>query len=127
MPFGRSIVGSRHGCDENRSRRGVDHGSSGDAQAVELSDESRGKVIVRDITVLFQFKQLISEPTRPVLPSDAKGSLLQNIDAQFAGIFVLVAIFQISLVTYARSLPYIEPSSIDRTALSNRARNRRTK
>jgi outer membrane biosynthesis protein TonB len=48
-----------------------------------------------------------------VLPSDARGSILQNIDAQFAGIFVLVAPLQISLVTYARSLPYIEPSSIE--------------
>src|SRR6185503_14125767 len=47
------------------------------------------------------------------LPADARGSLLQNIDAQFAGIFVLVAVLQISLVTYARSLPYIEPSSIE--------------
>lgn len=85
----------------------------GDAQAVELTDESRGKVLVGDITVLFQFKQLLAEPSRPVLPSDAKGSILQNIDSQFAAIFVLVAIFQISLVSYARSLPYVEPSSIE--------------
>lgn len=85
----------------------------GDAEAVELTDDSRGKVVVGDITVLFQFKQLMAEPARPVLPSDARGSILQNIDAQFAGIFVLVATLQISLVTYARSLPYIEPSSIE--------------
>jgi hypothetical protein len=85
----------------------------GDAAAVELSDDSRGKVAVGDITVLFQFKQLAAEPSRPMLPSDARGSVIQNIDAQFAGIFVLVSILQISLVTYARSLPYVEPSSID--------------
>lgn len=85
----------------------------GDAQAVELTDESRGKVTIGDVTILFQFKAIVAEPARPVLPPDARGSILQNIDAQFAGIFVLVAVLQISLVTYARSLPYIEPSSIE--------------
>lgn len=85
----------------------------GGADAFELSDESRGKVMVGDVTILFQFKAASAEPARPVLPADARGSILQNIDAQFAGIFVLVAVLQISLVTYARSLPYIEPSSIE--------------
>jgi hypothetical protein len=85
----------------------------GGADAFELTDESRGKVMVGDVTILFQFKTASAEPARPVLPADARGSILQNIDAQFAGIFVLVAVLQISLVTYARSLPYIEPSSIE--------------
>lgn len=85
----------------------------GGADALELNDDSRGKVMVGDVTILFQFKPLVAEPARPVLPADAKGSILQNLDAQFAGIFVLVAVLQISLVTYARSLPYIEPSSIE--------------
>lgn len=82
-------------------------------EAVELTDESRGKVLIGDVTVLFQFKQAAAEPVRPVLPADARGSILQNIDSQFAAIFVLTAVLQISLVTYARSLPYIEPSSIE--------------
>jgi hypothetical protein len=85
----------------------------GDTKAVELNDESRGKVVIGDVTVLFQFKTLIAAPSRPILPSDVRGSLLQNIDAQFTGIFVAVAILQISIVTYARSLPYIEPTSIE--------------
>jgi hypothetical protein len=85
----------------------------GDSKAVELSDDSRGKVVIGDVTVLFQFKALVPTPVRPVLPADVRGSLLQNIDAQFTGIFVAVAVLQISIVTYARSLPYIEPTSID--------------
>lgn len=85
----------------------------GDAKALELADDNRGKIVIGDVTVLFQFRELVAEPARPVLPPDARGSILQNIDAQFAGIFVLVAVLQISLVTYARSLPYIEPSSIE--------------
>lgn len=86
------------------------------AKAVELTDESRGKVMIGDITVLFQFKAPLAIPAKPVLPVEIRGSLVENVDIQFAAIFVLVAIFQISLVTYARSLPYVEPSSIEQVS-----------
>lgn len=85
----------------------------GDAEAVKLSDQSRGKVMVGDVQVLFQFKTAAAAPLKPVLPPEIRGSLLQNIDVQFASIFVVVALLQISLVTYARNQPYIEPTSID--------------
>src|SRR5262249_48832266 len=35
--FRRSVVGRRHRRDKKRSRRGVDHRSSGDAQGVDIS------------------------------------------------------------------------------------------
>lgn len=84
-----------------------------DGEAVALSDESRGKVMIGDVTVLFQFKSPVAAPVRPVLPPEIRGSVLQNVDAQFTAIFVAVALIQVSLVAYARSLPYIEPTSID--------------
>ena len=64
----------------------------GDTEAVKLSDNSRGKVMVGDVTVLFQFKARAAAPVRPVLPAEIRGSLLQNIDTQFTLIFVMVAI-----------------------------------
>ncbi len=86
----------------------------GDHDAVVMDDQSRGKVIIGgDVTVLFQFKSPVTAPVRPVLPADIRGSVLQNIDTQFSAIFVVVALLQISLVTYARNLPYVEPTSID--------------
>lgn len=85
----------------------------GGKKAVRLSDKSRGKVMVGDVTVLFQFKTMTPAPVRPVLPADVRGSFLQNIDTQFAFIFVVVALFQITFLTYARSLPYVEPTSIE--------------
>lgn len=85
----------------------------GEADAVEINDSSRGKVVIGDVTVLFQFKSPAAAPVRPVLPADIRGSMLQNIDAQFTAIFVFVALVQISIVTYARSLPYVEPTSIE--------------
>lgn len=87
--------------------------SRGELEAVPLNDASRGKVAIGDITVLFQFKSPVAAPVKPVLPADIRGSLLQNIDAQFTAIFVVVAILQVSVITYARSLPYIEPTTID--------------
>lgn len=86
----------------------------GDHDAFVMDDSSRGKVIIGgDVTVLFQFKAPVAAPVKPVLPADIRGSLLQNIDTQFTAIFVAVALLQISLVTYARNLPYVEPTSID--------------
>lgn len=82
-------------------------------KAVRLTERSRGKVMVGDITVLFQFKVVTPAPVRPVLPPDVRGSFFQNIDTQFATIFIIVALFQISFLGYARSLPYVEPTSIE--------------
>lgn len=81
-------------------------------KAVQLNDKSRGKVMIGDVTVLFQFKTVSPTPKPPELPADVRGSFLQNIDTQFAAIFVVVALLQISFITYARSLPYVEPTSI---------------
>ncbi len=82
-------------------------------EAIQLNDFSRGKVMMGDVSVLFQFKAPTVIPPKPVLPPEIRGSLLQNIDGQFTAIFVVVALLQIVLVAYARTQPYIEPTSID--------------
>ncbi|HJL42359.1 MAG TPA: AgmX/PglI C-terminal domain-containing protein [Myxococcales bacterium LLY-WYZ-16_1] len=83
------------------------------SKAVPLTDNSRGKVVVGDVTVLFQFKTMAPAPVRPVLPAELRGSFLGNIDVQFASILVAVAVVCVSIVAYARSLPYIEPTTIE--------------
>jgi TonB family protein len=85
----------------------------GAGEAIGLNDQSRGKVSIGEVSVLFQFKTAAATPPKPVLPPELRGSLLQSVDAQFAAIFVVVAVLHISFVTYARSLPYIEPSSVE--------------
>lgn len=84
-----------------------------DGEAVVLTDDSRGKVTIGDVTVLFQFKTPVAAPVRPVLPAEIRGSLLQNVDAQFSSIFLAIALVQVSIVAFARSVPYVEPTSID--------------
>ena len=84
-------------------------------KAIRLNEKSRGKVMLADgdVTVLFQFKNKTPVPLRPILPPDLRGNFLHNIDTQYAVILAFVAVFQISFIAYARSLPYVEPQSID--------------
>ena len=110
---GKIQVSGQKIADFNRLRQMGQVTRKSGVEAIALDDSARGKVIIGDVTVLFQFKTPAAAPVKPVLPSDIRGTLLQNIDTQFATIFVFVAAFQISLVTYARSLPYIEPTSIE--------------
>lgn len=82
-------------------------------KAVPLTDTSRGKILIGDVTVLFQFKTVAPAPVRPVLPAELRGSFLTSLDTQFASILLGVTIVCISIVAYARSLPYVEPTSIE--------------
>ncbi|MGF1511403.1 MAG: AgmX/PglI C-terminal domain-containing protein [Myxococcota bacterium] len=82
-------------------------------KSVPLPDSSRGKVVVGDVTVLFQFKDIALGATKPVLPAELRGSFIQTIDTQFASILVGTAVVCLSIVAYARSLPYVEPTSIE--------------
>ena len=110
---GRIQLNGQKIADFNRLRQQGQVTRKSGAEAVPLDDSSRGKVVIGDVTVLFQFKSPAAAPVKPVLPADIRGTLLQNIDTQFAVIFVIVAAVQLSLVTYARSLPYVEPTSIE--------------
>ncbi len=85
----------------------------GGARSVKIADTARGKVVIGDVTVLFQFKRQAAAPVKPVLPAELRGSFLQTIDTQFATILTIVAVVCVSVVTYARSLPYVEPTSIE--------------
>lgn len=85
----------------------------GNAQGVLITEESRGKVMIGDVTVLFQFVDPPSAPSKVALPADVRGSLLSSIDIQFSSIFVVTSLVLLSLMIYAQSLPYIEPTTIE--------------
>ena len=75
----------------------------GNAFAVKLNDKSRGKLMLGDVTILFQFVSAPSSPLKGDLPPEAQGSILTMIDVQFASIFVAVSIVLISIAAYVRS------------------------
>jgi outer membrane biosynthesis protein TonB len=55
-----------------------------------LSEESRGKVVLGDVTFLFQFVTPPPEVPKLQLPAEAKGAWWRNIDRAMVGIFTLV-------------------------------------
>src|SRR6476659_3954367 len=52
----------------------------GELWHLPLSDKSRGKVVIGDVTVLFQFVAPPPVQPRPQLPPSVRSSLLQNLD-----------------------------------------------
>ncbi len=63
-------------------------GGAGD-YAVPLSDQSKGKVRLGEVTLLFQFVAPPPEVPRPALPATAKGSVWAMVDKTFGTILAL--------------------------------------
>ena len=57
-----------------------------DAYVVPLTDTSKGKIALGEVTLLFQFVTPPPEAPKPVLPDIAKGNLWQTVDRVFFGI-----------------------------------------
>src|SRR5258706_12349425 len=57
---------------------------------VQLTDRSRGKVVIGDVTVRFQFVAPPPLQPRPQLPPSVRSSMLQNLD------WMLVAVAEAS-------------------------------
>lgn len=69
-----------------------------DGYAVPLSDASKGKIAVGEVTLLFQFVTPPPEAPKPVLPDIAKGSLWNSLDKVFFGILAGVIFFNFGTV-----------------------------
>src|SRR5205823_237984 len=66
-----------------------------------LSDNSRGKVVIGDLTVLFQFVNPPPVQARPQLPPSVRGSFTDNLD------WVLIAVIVVSLLGHAGFVIYL--------------------
>jgi len=69
-----------------------------EAFAVPLTDLSKGKVALGEVTLLFQFATPPPEAPKPVLPDIAKGSIWHTMDKVFFGILAGVLVFNFSTV-----------------------------
>lgn len=87
--------------------------ASGSAQkqaqgyAINLSDNARGKIILGDLTLLFQFVVAPPLQPRPQLPHSVKGRLADRIDPYLAIILVLSFILHggVTLYVYRMDVP----------------------
>ena len=59
-----------------------------------LTDETRGKIVLGDVTLLFQFVAPPPEVPKLQLPASAKGAWWRNIDTTFASILFLSLLLQ---------------------------------
>jgi hypothetical protein len=62
--------------------------------SAKLDFNARGKILIGDVTVLFQFVEPPPEVPRLTLPASAKGAWWRNIDRPFLGIMLLSFLLQ---------------------------------
>jgi TonB family protein len=77
----------------------------GDRWQLQLGEDSRGKVVLGDVTVLFQFVTPPPVPAAPKLPAVARGGWVKSIDWIYTAIVVAVGIVEAALIGYMQTLP----------------------
>lgn len=85
----------------------------GELWHLQLSDKSRGKIIIGDVTVLFQFVTPPPIQPRPQLPASVRSSLLQNLDWLFVGVIAASLFIHLSFVVYLRSVDWPRKPDIE--------------
>ncbi len=85
----------------------------GSGYVLPLNEKHRGKVALGDITVIFQFVVPPPEPPPPRLPPAAKGSIVQQVDWNFAAILAVSMVLHSGSVFYAENAPKPEPVSLE--------------
>ena len=86
----------------------------GDLWVLPLSDQSRGKVVIDDVTLLFQFVTPPPPPSRLQLPASVRGGILHAIDWPFTNVLLGSAVLQVAAVLFITTRDYPEkPRGID--------------
>lgn len=86
----------------------------GDVWVLPLSEQSRGKVVIDDVTLLFQFVTPPPPPSRLQLPASVRGGILHAIDWPFTNLLLSSAVLQVAAVLFITTRDYPEkPKGID--------------
>ncbi|MEL6178623.1 MAG: AgmX/PglI C-terminal domain-containing protein [Myxococcota bacterium] len=85
---------------------------SGDHHQVKLNDKSRGKVVLGEVTVLFQFVVPPPPKPKPQLPASMRGGFIRGIDWNFAIILMISAIVQGGAVFWVENTDWPEPRDV---------------
>jgi TonB family protein len=81
----------------------------GENYTVKLSERSRGKVMLGDVTVLFQFVTPPPPPSTLQLPASLRGGWSQRTDWQFASALLGSFVFQVFSLAFIMSQDYPPP------------------
>jgi len=95
-------------------RTGANVQKRGDYYALEISDDTQGKVLFgNDVRLMFNFVAPPTKPGRADLPLEVRGTWLSAVDLQFSSILIIVSMCCLSVVAYAGQQTYVEPTSIE--------------
>ncbi len=83
-----------------------------DHYAVPLDEQTRGKIVLGDVTLLFQFVSPPPDVPKVVLPSNIRNSLAYAIDWWFAFYFALVTVLYLGAALYIRTIPVPEEDTL---------------
>lgn len=67
--------------------------SNGGVYQVAVKDDQRGKVVLGEVTLLWQFVTPPAETPRPVLPKEAKGNHFRSMDRLFVTVLAISFVF----------------------------------
>src|SRR5581483_1457398 len=85
----------------------------GELWHLPISDKSRGKVIVGDVTVLFQFVAPPPVQPRPQLPPSVRSSLMQNLDWMLVAVVAASFLVHFGFVVYLRNIDWPRKPDIE--------------
>jgi TonB family protein len=90
----------------------------GNLFALPLTENSRGKVLLGEITLLFQFVTPPPVQPRPQLPPSVRGGFFTNMDWVLASSFISLAVINFGFLLYLRTLDF--PRKIDPEVIPDR-------
>ena len=100
---------------ESVRKQGLAKAGKGNLLELSLDESSRGKVLLGEITLLFQFVTPPPIQPRPQLPPSIRGGFVTNIDWVLATCFVCLAVTHFGFLMYLRTLDFprdIEPDVV---------------
>ena len=77
----------------------------GDFYSLELSDQHRGKVVIGEVTIIFQFVVPPPAPKRPQLPAAARGNIWQRIDWPYTAALLAAFVVEAPIIAYFQVAP----------------------
>jgi len=85
----------------------------GQSFVLPLDERSRGKIVIGDMTILFQFVTPPPPQPRPQLPASVRGSIVSDVDWFFATIAGVSFLMHLLMVVYLRNVDWPRKPDIE--------------
>lgn len=110
---GRVSVERGEAADLSQLKSGGQLAQKGEFYHMPLSDGHRGKVVIGDTTLIFQFVVPPPVAVNPQLPASLKSSLKDRVDWPYAIALAIALVVELPLVVYFQYAPQPEPRTLE--------------